>query len=294
MKLKVRCYKDYYIGGIGGKGWYLWHDGTIHNVAYDIKANKLDEGYWTSKQEAQQFLDDWLPQKDWITQEQVKQAAEHSDEMALMCSLNHWKQMLLAGKDKYFVGVYEEKVNHTQDYCALCKRHKSERNCPLEKNCDSHCVPEYRDWSRPTWEEGHIRMLNKLQETYNKLYIDAKDVPNGEALFWCDSGGVYWNDKKVVNFKGKKMKEIEIKGKKFSEETIVEALKAHVGFEETYQFKAGDVCINDFGDKRIICKSNSASELVSFNSEGKAQSVGQSGFELMGYEKIGELKDFLK
>jgi hypothetical protein len=50
---------------------------------------------------------------------------------------------------------------------------------------------------------------------------------------------------------------IQIKGKMVSEDTIVEALKAHCGFAEEYTFKMGDVVeLRPSGEKRLILKTD--------------------------------------
>lgn len=87
-----------------------------------------------------------------------------------------------------------------------------------------------------------------------------------------------------------------IKGVEFSEETIVGwAKNAGVSFEkpEPYQFKAGDVCKSEYGHLRIICK-DANYNLVSNGPDGTFQSSGQDDFNRHLYEKIGELKDYIK
>lgn len=87
---------------------------------------------------------------------------------------------------------------------------------------------------------------------------------------------------------------ITIKGKQFSEETIVEALMKHCNFEEEkekYIFQAGDIA--KFGiHLRIIVWVNG--NLVACDGGGYCVARGQAEFESCGYKKIGILTDFIK
>lgn len=87
---------------------------------------------------------------------------------------------------------------------------------------------------------------------------------------------------------------ITIRGKQFSEETIVEALEKHCNFEEEkYIFQPGDVVVNRGGDFRIIV-GNVFSNFASYNLQGYKQSNLQEDFEYWGYKKIGTLTNYIK
>jgi len=92
-------------------------------------------------------------------------------------------------------------------------------------------------------------------------------------------------------------KMITVKGKDFSEDTIVEALKKQCLFEEEkeeepYVFKVGDVARNRADKARIILRING--EMRSINNKGIEESEGQHDFEVFGYKLIGVLSDFIK
>jgi hypothetical protein len=93
-------------------------------------------------------------------------------------------------------------------------------------------------------------------------------------------------------------KMIEIKGRKFSEETIAEALQKLCNFEPEksyqYQFQKGDVAKNKYGDYRIICGSDYVGSLIAIDMKGRCQARSQVEFERCGYRKIGILSDFIK
>jgi len=85
---------------------------------------------------------------------------------------------------------------------------------------------------------------------------------------------------------------IKIRGKEFSEETIVEALQKHCNFEEKkYILQAGDVVVNSDGQHRVIV---GYVQPIAYNLSGNRMSEVQSEFEYFGYKKIGTLTDFIK
>jgi len=257
-------------------------------------------------EDAETYLQEWLPQKEWLTIEQVQEAANISDEAALVCSINHHKQMLLAGWDKLQEAMNDGDVNQSATYCALCKRNYMTKDCPLKKNCIGGCIPEWKELARAKEDnfiEAQINMLNKLQETYNKLYGQT-DNSSTYIVYLLDefANTTNWDYDMYINynklFGEKKMKEIDVKleqNKKDIErlEAEIEQLKAEKTKEEKYIFKAGDVCELPQGSKRLIVKFGS--ELWSINvNDGMAMAKGQKEFEHFCYKKIGELSDYLK
>lgn len=92
-------------------------------------------------------------------------------------------------------------------------------------------------------------------------------------------------------------KMIEIKGKRFSADTIAESLTADLGVQfppqvKPYQFQAGDVAENVHGLRRVIVKSDDG-VLMSVDGDGTYITKGQAAFEYAGYKKIGTLKERL-
>jgi len=87
-------------------------------------------------------------------------------------------------------------------------------------------------------------------------------------------------------------KMVDVRGQQISEDTVVEALRKHCGFQEKYQFKAGDVAKCRGKALRIICRVDG--KLHSLALDGSLMSSGQTAFEFYDYEKIGELKDFIR
>ena len=84
---------------------------------------------------------------------------------------------------------------------------------------------------------------------------------------------------------------ITIKGKQFSEETVIEALEKHCNFKEPYVFQSGDIIT--FGNRlRIMLKIGS--ELTAFRSDGIMMANSQKDFEGCCYKKVGTLNDFIK
>ena len=270
MKLQVFILDNAYIGT--GMGTSLWKNGTLKYYAKDR---------WDSVQQAQQFLDSWLPPKEWITQEYVKEQAKISGCAALDCSITHWKQILLAGYDGYKKAYYLHKTTMDGEFCALCMykqiHYKHCSDCIL-----GDCNKEKSLWQKTSyatkdnWEKSIIPLLNKLitirNEKYGNPYLEEQKMSDGM---------------------------IEINGQKFSESTILEwakgALKKACKSEEKYIFKAGDVVeyrANGMVSRRVVVNVNDKLWGISVDN-GRNTVTGQDNFEAFGYKKIGELKNYL-
>ena len=83
---------------------------------------------------------------------------------------------------------------------------------------------------------------------------------------------------------------ITVRGKQFSEETIVTALRKHCNFGQPYIFQSGDI-VTCNGFSRIILEI-SPGKLVAFDSNGYKGAVGQCKFEECDYIKVGNLNNF--
>lgn len=75
----------------------------------------------------------------WLTQKEIKAAAEKSKKAAIACSVLHWEQVLTATKEELldFLVKKSESLIRWQ-YCALCVRCKNNcKPCPMpsEKVC---------------------------------------------------------------------------------------------------------------------------------------------------------------
>lgn len=266
MKFEVKCVGSYYIAPQRGEDYreyYLHKDGTLHDTC------DRNKGYWSSKAEAQEFLDSWLPQKDWITKEQVKEAAEISDECAHACSINHWKQIVLASDEEYLKANQAYKVSMKETFCSLCKRHFNKNTvCTLSNSmCNGPCVSEWYDAKKGKKEQ--IAMLNKLIETYNEHFKKEKKMDtNLDAR-------IEQNRQDQQKLRDEEQRLLKEKKEK-----------------EKYIFKYGDVAENKYGEVRIIV--NTPAGLLSINHFGNWENrKGQWSFENLGYKKIGELKDYL-
>lgn len=259
-----------------GSTCWLTYDGIITASCTEVGILS-----WKTKQEAQQFLDNWLPQKDWLTEEHIKEQAKISECAALDCSIEHYKQILLVGYDEFIVA---ESVSIGLDYCAMCQRikflfgktHGNCKKCLLCKEGDL-CHND-NEWVKlrviiygnqsEGFDEAVIAVLNKLIEIRNKKY-------------------------------GRKTMEkmIDVRGKKVSESTVVEALKEHCGFEEKvvekeHIFKAGEVV--DFGGlERFMIEDTKRRLLYAVDKHGlicnKKKIDGVFG---ANYKYLGKLNSF--
>ena len=185
MELQVVKYYNtaYYIDAIPLCSIYLWKDGTLNrgSTGYD-KVERPKEmsdapGYWRIEQEAQQFLDNWMPRKEQLTIQDVARVATKSEKLALDCSIEHWKQNVLD------VGG----AHLGSSYCAVCIRAGIERDnvvgswrngksCPycIVNNYKvgdvGNCCKEYKAFCDNKTEENAIAMLNKLVLIRNNKY----------------------------------------------------------------------------------------------------------------------------
>ncbi len=79
-----------------------------------------------------------------ITEQDAKQAAEQGLIPAIKCSILHHEQ----GRDMelvdLLVAIKEGKFGTSDEYCALCKWEKQNRNkCPLKLDCGGYCIGEW-------------------------------------------------------------------------------------------------------------------------------------------------------
>jgi hypothetical protein len=168
--------KEYWIASDCGEH-YLWKDGTIRLGACDALNNKFTQGYWKSKQEAETFLQCWLPPKEWMTREEVKFHAVQSDNMALVASIWHWRQIIVKGIEE-FRKASGEQVTMRSSYCALCQRHRADGRCILVKGCTGHCHPLWREAVKSVDEgrldgaiEFHNHMVSLKGKNMNEIDI---------------------------------------------------------------------------------------------------------------------------
>lgn len=306
MKLTVNYYPSddvYYIGHYT----YLWKDGTLNKEGTGyIKAGSPKEmsdapGYWKIGQEAQQFLDSWMPRKRSLTISHVERMSKLSKKEALDCSIEHWKQNVLD----------VENADIGSSYCAICMRAGDNNILSGQERCkrcivndykwieDINCCKEYNDFCVNRTEENAIAMLNKLvlirNKKYGNPYIEKALKTNLQKA--VSATATIYDEYVKMNelFGGNKMSKIVFDDGvevKLSKETTDRLRKELV---KPYQFKAGDVAkhsstwVDDV--IRIIVRADG--KLKSYDRRGKYYSTGQKKFEQEGYKKIGELKDFI-
>lgn len=147
--------------------YWLCDDGLF----YPTKEFRVGKDFQTETI-AQTFLDAWMPQKEWLSKEEVQKAANESDEAALLCSIEHWKQILLDVK---------EGRNHLGGRtCAICVRTPVKLNvkacgqCALGKTEGFDCCGEYENFRLNRTTENAIKMYNKLVTIYNEKYGERK------------------------------------------------------------------------------------------------------------------------
>jgi hypothetical protein len=228
--------EDYWIYDLES-GLYIREDGTLGSCC---------PKFFKTEQEAQDFLNKWLPKGhwvfncyletglysrkfykvDWLTPEHIQEQAKLGDKEALDCSIEHWKQIVVAGFDEFIKARKADGVNIGSFHCALCRRNRlfTEHGCgdtcliyrKLKSSC-SYDTP-YRKVSgafdkqdKQAFESAAVEELNFLIELRNELFGNPYSTTELETEKMSD-------------------KMIVVKGKKISENTIVEALHNQFGF----------------------------------------------------------------
>jgi len=278
MKLQIAEYNNttYYIDAVSLCSIYLWKDGTLNKGSTGwTKAGSPREmsdapGYWKSQQEAQQFLDYWMPRKKQLTIGEVKTAAEGCEAEALDCSIEHWKQNVLDVNNARLGDIY----------CAICLRAKAERDkaigswrngsccnyCILNnyrKHSDTNCCKEYEAFVDNRTEENAIAMLNKLVLIRNNKY-----------------GNPYLEEKKMAKIEFDDGVKVEL-----SKETTERLRKELV---KPLKLRHGDIVQRDNYPPRVILKYGAF--LQGFNEMGNFNERNlDSWAKRCGYKKIGNV-----
>lgn len=265
LKLTVKeIYISHYVEGVSN--WYMRKDGTLYSHS---------PSYWKTKKEAQQFLDSWLPKEKRLTVSDVSFDAQLGEKEALDSSIEHWKQNVLD----------VENANLGSSYCAICVQAEKNRRwggisacqyCILNnytKPGGVNCCKEYEAFVDNKTEENAIAMLNKLVLVRNKKY--------GNRRY-----GNFYEEKQM----SKEMTVAQVaKELGYDVKIVKESVKP-----EPYQFKAGDVVDGTYTGKRIVVKQRN-STLIAVDMCGMPQDGGTGGsnFTGCGYNKVGELRNFI-
>jgi hypothetical protein len=255
--------------------WYLRRDGTLHRLL------RGREDYFNSPEEARQFLNRWSPKGVWLAKGYVKYKAEQGDKEALDCSIEHWKQIVLAGRKKYRYNNLSQKVGMEGDYCALCKRRAiigrvCSEACPL-KSCGNDTAWDKASsaiWStKADFTEKTIDMLNHLVRIRNKLYGNPVDTfkryespvfdtapksvptPTFSGLTLKTEEKPFWKKKSEAS---KKMAAKEMTVKEIGEKLgyDVKVVKESVKKEPEVVAKHGDILEDSRGVRLVVIKVN--------------------------------------
>lgn len=127
---------------------------------------------WNTQKEAQQFLDDWMPPEEWLTEEYIKQEAGKGLKEALMCSIIHWRQIVLEIEEA------EIRDEYCGGYCGLCQHFNMVcSRCVLNKILNRSCCREWHKFDNNPTLKNAIAMHNLLVNKYNELFgeNDMKD-----------------------------------------------------------------------------------------------------------------------
>jgi hypothetical protein len=175
----------------------------------------------------------------WLAKGYVKYKAEQGDKEALDCSIEHWKQIVLAGWDKYCEARDKNKVGRDGDYCALCKRRVIIRRvcsevCPLKSCGNDTAWDKASSAIKADFTEKTIDMLNHLVRIRNKLY-----------------GNPYVIEEKKMAVKEMTVKEI---GEKLGYD--VKVVKESVKKEPEVVAKHGDILEDSRGVRLVVIKVN--------------------------------------
>jgi len=249
---------------------FLHRDGTIHTPT----TWTLADGAWKTRREAQEFLDEWLPQSEWLSRSAIGNAAKESEKDALWYSILHWRQIIIKGIDEYRKGTAAGKVGTYNKYCAICLRccHKH-IICPLRGNiCGGRCIGEWANARRGLTYgslDGAIGLHNKMVKIYNEKYEDK-----------------IMEETKIDDV-------IVVDGVGYDKETVKAAMKA---YEEPPQVSDADVPFDplDVVDNgmglRVILFSGDKYHAVDLKDGISAADSEDGRFKGVGYKKIGTLR----
>ena len=137
-------------------------------IAFSLEENHLCQ--WSTKGIPSPVLvaEKPTPVINWLTQEYIQGEAKKGNLPALMCSIEHWEQMLKAGPKRLREAKMANRVSEQGNYCALCIKAKGTDNpgtcekCIMKKDGES-CVIEWHNASG---------------------VIEALDFDNGPTLEW--------------------------------------------------------------------------------------------------------------
>lgn len=87
---------------------------------------------------------------NWLTQKQIKKAAETSDLAAMECSVKHWKQLWQATAGELRKALKEKKTSILTGHCACCHRFYvrgyCRRKCPVRDIGGAHRLCDNTPW----------------------------------------------------------------------------------------------------------------------------------------------------
>jgi hypothetical protein len=259
-----------------------------------------------SEKEANHLAKIWMPRMSWSGEEweigwldlqEIEERSARSEKEAFDCSIEHWKQIVIAGYNEFEKARSQRKVNTGVEYCALCCRNYFENstnhcaNCPIRRKTNQpHCkgTPYLSMNCSSLSSYHHIQLVNTFErasiEELNFLIVLRNEL----------YGNPYETERK--NIMGEE-RGLTIDGKWFSISTIQEALKKYCSFEEKkekdkYDFKPGDVCVfKKSGGTRIIIQKNDMEKITSVDLNGILHEIRV--IDSNYYQYVGRLSDFI-
>ena len=132
----------------------------------------------------------------WMSEKYVKEQEPISDEAALLCSIEHYDQMLSASESEFQKGLAKGVVSIGSTHCALCQRRHSTNKCVMENDhCDGkECFSQWRHlfeacyswrYGRGPWlkvREGLVEVRRVLREKYEEVCREREKVSKVAAM----------------------------------------------------------------------------------------------------------------
>ena len=114
---------------------------------------------------------------EWLTEAEIRAAAERGKKPAIRISSKHWWQMATATEEEFSDGLDNDKTGVGERYCALCQRYGKCKKCILKNPQDhSHevCCKTYRKAEKAgrRWREGvgrHSTFQRRATDMYELL-----------------------------------------------------------------------------------------------------------------------------
>lgn len=115
---------------------------------------------------------------NWLTQEEIQAAAKKGRKQALLCSIEHWRQLSGATWRELVYGERKNLVHDSGDECPLCNRYDECLYCPLKSagECCGETDSAYDRTDRTNFTNWHDKTNYLKKKNYPQYHREAKKM----------------------------------------------------------------------------------------------------------------------